>query len=247
MHLRWVELKFPKADQVISLEEIKNSFLVGNQVKLEYVKHYDREKEIPETIYLVYKIPYVEHTLFDAFTGAKLNHSGDAIKDRTTPEYTDVKGHWAEEDIMLLNQYRLLPFADSEFKPDQAITQAELMQILVKLDNPWYDQPGIDTVYQHSARRSLIKQEDKAPNGPVLREGLAFMLVRILGYEDVSKLDIFKLEFKDAHKISADSRGSVAIISGFGFMKGDPEGNIMPDKKTTRAEAVSVLARMLRR
>ncbi|MDW7674245.1 MAG: S-layer homology domain-containing protein [Bacillota bacterium] len=246
MSLRWIEQTFPKANDVIARDEIIEQFLTDNKVELEYVRQYDHNLGKLDNIYLVYRIPQIKSNLIDAGTGANLNHNGDVITERETVQYTDISGHWAEEDIKLLSEYKLLDFDGNEFKPNQAITQGELIKIFTRLQNPWLDEPRIDPIYQMAVRNGIIMQAEKAPDSTVAREDMALMLVRFLGYEEISKLDIFKLDFADVAEISKDKLGAVAIVDGFGFITGDDAGNFMPAKETTRAEAATILARMLR-
>jgi hypothetical protein len=49
-------------------------------------------------------------------------------------EFTDVRGHWAENDIAVLNKHDIVRgYQDGNFKPDATITREEMVTILMRL------------------------------------------------------------------------------------------------------------------
>ena len=249
MSLRWIEgLEFPKATNLKNKEQVINSFLQDNPVELQYTRVFNQEQGRFENIYLVYRIAQLRYMLVDAVTGQGLNFNGEPIQDQTGNQYNDIDKHWAREDINLLNKYNLLrDFAGPSFKPDAPITGEEVLKILTRIKQPWIDQPHIEPI---AIIRALDMDEanyQQGVKGKLTRGQMSVMLVDFLGYSEVSQLNIFKLDFADANKIVANEQGAVAIVHGLGLITKDIKGNINPQKEVTRGEAVTIIARLLRR
>jgi len=76
----------------------------------------------------------------------------------------------------------------------------------------------------------IVKAGEKSPEVPITREEAAKFAVRMIGLERAAEIKgIYKLNFKDADKISPELEGYVAIANGVGLLKDygeiiDPKG-----------------------
>ena len=175
------------------------------------------------------------YTELDALTGVKINPYGyDAPKAYT---YNDIDGHWAEEMIKAVAQAGAgLP--GTEFMPDAEITQEELLRMLTAVN---YHSIYADTEELYESARDIITEAEKAPNSTVLREDAFVYMVRMMGFGKLAAIsDIFAPGFNDGTDVSPEKTGSLAILRGYGIVKGDA-GAVRPKSTLTRAEAASLI------
>ena len=175
------------------------------------------------------------YTELDALTGDKINPYGyDAPKAYT---YNDIDGHWAEEMIKAVAQAGAgLP--GTEFMPDAEITQEELLRMLTAVN---YHSIYADTEELYESARDIITEAEKAPNSTVLREDAFVYMVRMMGFGKLAAIsDIFAPGFNDGTDVSPEKTGSLAILRGYGIVKGDA-GAVRPKSTLTRAEAASLI------
>lgn len=58
----------------------------------------------------------------------------EEVKAKLKDELWDIKGHWAEKDIMYLYEKGIITgYEDKSFKPDKAITKAEVASMIAKI------------------------------------------------------------------------------------------------------------------
>ncbi|MED5017977.1 InlB B-repeat-containing protein [Paenibacillus chibensis] len=136
------------------------------------------------------------HSITRAEMAAILSRVAEGVPAGPGIHYPDVSGkHWAYDSIKNAGQNGLMNgYPDGSFKPEGAITRAELAAILAR----W-----------------MKLSETESP-----------------GYTDVS-----------GHWAEM----SIAQVSQAGYMMGYPNGSFMPDSALTRAEAVAVINRVLKR
>lgn len=226
--LHWADVDFPAAEKIVELESMKAKFINDSGVKLTYVKE-PKSYQRSEKVYLVYGFDKWKTTMFDAYIGTGLDHGGKPLQSSEDVVYTDIKGHWAEADIKLLQQLNILPIEGPQFKPEEPITEDQLMKMLTKINQPW-----------------LEKLEDRGSHKEVSREELAVILVKFVNYYPVSQLDIFKLPLTDKEEISREGMGAVAITTGFNWLSVNESGAFEPKRIVTRAEAATVVVRLLK-
>lgn len=242
--IRFLDQKFPAADKVIDKNQFTQDFLEKNPLELVYVR--DGEKNLR----LVYKLPSLKSYRFDAHNGAMLDWNGQPIKETKIPDIVDISGHWAESAINTLNQLDLLRVVDNHYRPDAAITQAEVIKMLAKANNraltdkaeeQWYE-----PYYQWAVSTKLILEEEINPTATVTREELAKFLIRDLLWDKIATLNIYKLEgFQDATEISEGYLGYVAIAHGLGLLTGEGS-HWKPQAMVKKGEACIALVRYLK-
>ena len=161
----------------------------------------------------------------------------------------------------------------SSFAPDQPLTRAEAAVALVraldlKKDRRSSNQISFSDVSEHwakdeieiAAQHGIItgRNDDTfAPNDPVSREEMSVMLDRLFSINNrnnilASRSSTFasesnmKVSYKDVNKdICNWSYDSIIRMSQQGIITGSPDGYFKPKDKITRAEAATLLYRLL--
>lgn len=184
----------------------------------------------------------------------------------TTPvpvEFSDMKGHWAQDYVEKLAAAGIVAGVSPErFEPNRQITRAEFAALLVRaLDisgsgqlkgrfedvtaGAWYF-----TTVNAAADAGLVNGVSATrfePNQAITREQLTVMIARamtiqgktIIGSED--QLNIFQ----DQKQISAWAKKGVATTVAAGMVQGRPDGTFAPLANATRAEAATLIYNLL--
>lgn len=180
-------------------------------------------------------------------------------------EYTfgDLADHWSRGDVEVLAARGIVTGdPDGSFRPNGKVTRAEFVKLLLPLfagagagadrvsSAPFADVPQ-DAWYAEAVERAaaagIVQGADGTfrPTDPVTREEMAVMLDRALGIV-TDDLDPEKLlgVFADGTKVSGWARMQVAYAVKAGLLKGSG-GRLNPGATATRAEAATVLLRVL--
>lgn len=173
------------------------------------------------------------------------------------PELKDISGNWAAANIKkLVALGAITGYPDHTFRPNADITRAEFVTVLVKaLDLTPKTVPAFadtestwEQVYVSTAAAyGLVSGYDPitfGPNDPITREQMAAMIVGAA--KPVPSAASGKISFSDASKIDSWALSDVATAVKDGLMDGYPDGSFKPQGYATRAEAVTVIARILK-
>lgn len=230
------DIEFPSADSVISVEDAGKRLFEQVGYDVWYIPTYEDDK--PAKALAVYDTDSYDLTL-DAFSG-ELKYKRDSEK---VGEYTDIENHYAKNAIEALARFGI-GFADSEFKPDINITQADFVTLLNAAFNDYgpiviYKGISYNDIYDDAIADGIVKEDEYSPDADVTRDLAAKMMVRALGFEEVATLNgIYVPIFAD---VSADSVGFTSILCAMGVIKGDENGNFNPSGTVTRADAAIML------
>ncbi|NQS75374.1 MAG: S-layer homology domain-containing protein [Peptococcaceae bacterium] len=259
-NMTWWDVKFPGQEGVMSRQEAADKYLQASPLDAAYQRHwigqpYSKGEEIKP--YLVYYTTGQNFTMLDAFTGQLLDFSGNpVVPSPREQKFTDLDSHPAREAVELLARSGIVTTTDGMFRPDDAVSQAELITMLVKSsawmpapvyrqsdtgEEPWYQQ-----YYKMAVRLGIIQAgENPDPDQPVNREVLARLTIHTMNLYRVAVLgDIYKLDFPDAGDITEHLRGHVALAAGLGLIE-PVNGQLKPKTVVTRGEAAQSLVRML--
>lgn len=177
----------------------------------------------------------------------------EAVKNKT---FADLNGvEWAREAIeYLYNNDIVSGKSDDEFAPQDNITRAEFVKIIVlALDlplskgdfftdvpsNSWYA-PYVYAAYD----AGLVSGDEENrfnPNDNITRQDMAVILYR--AYKLVATYDV--LNFADANSISGYARMAVAYFAQTGIINGMDNNNFVPFGNATRAQAAVMIFRSL--
>ena len=167
---------------------------------------------------------------------------------------TDISGHWAEANIKeLIALGAIGGYPDGTFKPDNSITRAEFVSILVKAFelesqsekyfadtvNHWAAK-AISTAAYHGIINGYGDNEFR-PDEYITREQMAMMIMQAAKLAPV----IEEIAFTDNSRISPWARESLATAVKNGIINGYPNNTVCPQGNATRAEAVTVIVNAL--
>ncbi|WP_036672680.1 RCC1 domain-containing protein [Paenibacillus sp. HGF5] len=188
---------------------------------------------------------------------------GDDGERIETLEFSDVKGHWAEDAIMkAVKSAKISGYPDKTFRPNAYITRAEFVVLLNRWFGPfasveadrsdtseyWPDwsKDAISDAMQAGILKGY-KDGTIRPNQSVTRGELAVMLQRAmklagapLPVEGNSSLSAYN----DHALVPAWSREAMMELSARGLIQGDSQSNLRPGNPATRAETVVLLTRL---
>jgi S-layer family protein len=168
--------------------------------------------------------------------------------------FTDITGHWAEDNIKkIIASGSINGYPDGTFKPDNNITRAEFITVLVKAFNMKSTSEGkFEDARNHWAKDFINSALDNkiiqgysdslfGPNELITREQMAVMVVNAL------KLEVkeYEISFDDKDQISDWAIKYVATSVNEKLLVGYPDNTFRPKSSATRAEAVTVILNAL--
>lgn len=179
--------------------------------------------------------------------------------------FADVKNHWAKTDVELLATKGIIKgTAPNTFSPENQMTRAEFVTVLVRalglkeISTEAFSDVSLDAWYNGAigayAKQCLKEQEQQGefrPNAAITREEAADAIARVTqaaGIENTLTLEEgeeYLSRFPDTFLCGIPYRLALAYNVQQGFLKGDEAGRLNPQGQLTRAEAVTVLSRML--
>ena len=183
--------------------------------------------------------------------------------------FHDTYQHWANKCIEEMAAIGLLTgYPDGSFKPDQKLTQAEALSLVMRIAA---EEAGI-TIREDAAENEDEKVEnddqskvadipkwvradaDKAAKKGIIklnrfhsavqasRAQTAVMIAKALELEPV---DTSNIPFKDGILISPEDVGYILALYEEGIISGHPNGNFNPNSAITRAEMAAILQKLL--
>ncbi|MBB6729438.1 S-layer homology domain-containing protein [Cohnella zeiphila] len=175
--------------------------------------------------------------------------------------FDDLQGHWAKADAETLAS-KWIVFGESahSFNPDRSVTRAEFAELLVRSlgllesngspfsdvpSNAWYA-GAVNAAKQYGLIQGASDGAFR-PGEPVTREEAAVMIANAFkagGKEFTSTAGPLS-SFQDGIDIAAWAEGAVGQLAEAKLIQGTPDGRFEPKKATTRAEAASLVKRML--
>ncbi|MEK4330578.1 S-layer homology domain-containing protein [Paenibacillus sp. FSL R7-0312] len=176
----------------------------------------------------------------------------------TQPAFKDVEKHWAKESIITAAQRKLVNgYADGTFRPDGAVTRSEFAVILGRALQVNLSQSGLSFTdegiiqpwakpYVAAAVKSgwITGYTDQSfrPGGKITRLEMITMIARALEWKTDSKA---KAAFADADLIPSWGQPYAAAAYEAGLVEGQGNNRLAPNDQATRAEAVTLILRLL--
>lgn len=177
------------------------------------------------------------------------------IKPEENAGFSDVAGHWAENDINRLAANNVISgYDDKTFRPDGNVTRAELTVMLEKIiggsnaaesavfkdveSGKWYAQ----AVARMAAKGFILGADGYFyPDNPITRQDLAVILSRVM---EKSAEEITEFGFSDSEYISDYAKTAVSQLAASGILSGYEDKSFRPLQNVTRAEAAALLCRV---
>jgi len=177
--------------------------------------------------------------------------------------FEDIQAHWAKDYIEdLAGKSIVKGMSETMFQPDAQLTRAQFLTMLaaaskddVKNVQPseFADVPSTEWYYNYvnwGVAKGIVKGMDEitfAPNSNITREQMAIMLKNYATLADIKLSSEGNTAFTDSELISPWALEAVREITSGSVMSGRPEGNFDPQGLATRAEAATVLYKMLKK
>ncbi|BAU29821.1 putative repeat protein (TIGR02543 family) [Aneurinibacillus soli] len=177
---------------------------------------------------------------------------------KPTINFSDISGHWSEANIkQAVSSGIVSGYPDGTFKPNSTVTRAEFAVMLMNTLKPqgegavltFTDTAKIDAWAQKAVAQAVQAgiingYEDGTfrPDAEITRPEMAAMIANTLGQS--IKADT-ATGFADDKDIPTWAKGAVAAMKKLGIIEGKGTNEFAPGDKTTRAEAVTVLLKML--
>ncbi len=147
--------------------------------------------------------------------------------------FTDVVGHWAENDINeVLKLKGIKGYSDGTFRPNSAITLDEFITLL-------------------TAAFKLTKDDVAAifPEGgssqPFMRKDAALYIMRLLGLKDVKLAQNTAEPFTDLEGVSTDAANAIGTLQGARLVNGIGGNQFAPNSNATRGEIAILVNRII--
>lgn len=182
--------------------------------------------------------------------------------------FSDIQKHWGKDVIEVLASRHILSGVDNDrFQPERNVTRAEFAAMMLRalqLDleqhpipfqdvssTAWYNQV-VRTAYHYG----LMKGDGTRfrPNDPITREEMAVVLVnitrafdtKILGQKINTDPSVIKYpSFADSAQISSWAQEAVAQAQAQGWISGIGQNKFAPKQNTKRAEAATVIYKLV--
>lgn len=192
------------------------------------------------------------------------------ISPASAKDFTDTKGHWAQEAIDEITDLGFfLGSSDTTFSPDNIMTRAMFVTVLSRVA-VWLDLPveygnaaaladvSPDAYYADAvawaSEKGIVQGNENGlfhPNAAITRQQMCTILVRFLSEYagiDLSGYDADISVFLDADDISSYAVQSVAVCYAAGLIVGTPvEGGVkfQPAASSNRATVATILWRFV--
>lgn len=164
--------------------------------------------------------------------------------------YNDLTGHWAKEKIETLAQYGV-GYAGDEFRPGKALTQLDLIALLMSTQGYLYqpdEEDSADYLYERAYSMGLLTKEERDDDALLTRAQTVKLILGAAGYGPIAQLEgIFRTNFSDDAGIPAEYYGYAALAQGLGVVSGAPGSKFLPNNGATRAEAAVMLYNLMSR
>lgn len=167
---------------------------------------------------------------------------------------TDIDGHWAQETIMrLVDLGAISGYTDGTFRPDNRITRAEYVMVLLKA---FQIEGKGETLFTDTKShwageyialavdRGLAAGYDGGTFGPddiITREQMAVMVAKAANLAPPRD----RISFADGDNISPGAVDGVAAAVEKGIIVGYPDNTFRPRDGASRAEAVTIIVNAL--
>ncbi len=213
---------FPSPEKVISHSDACRVYFENvTYAPLHIMQITKPEYTMPNTTALVYA---AEDTgvIIDAFRGQRINSDGTAYaKQEKWTKYTDVKGHYAEKEIMALHRFGI-GFKSENFNPDREISQKEFIEFA--------NQGFGNTLSIHNLH---------SPAANILtRIEAARLICCALGLEKFGEIEkIYACPFKDID----EGKGYATLLWGLDIVKGTTKDTFSPNTGLTRGQAAILI------
>lgn len=219
-------------------------------------------KRTAKLVYRANAIATEQPYFLDAVTGEWRSHRSGKVMDLHRQNPSDLEGHPAAKELLLMYEYDALSLIDGKIMPEKEITRGEMIEMLIISLNNGRNYPvfsaerkaSFSDVPQNSRYFSVVenavdygllerKSGNLRPDEPITREELAAMIVRALGYHSLADYsDMFRSDLTDI--ANTKERGAIIIATTLGIIPTDKQ-QFQPQATVSRADAAIAFSRFL--
>lgn len=167
--------------------------------------------------------------------------------------FTDDKGHWAQGDIEGLRKDNIASgYEDNTFRPDEHISRAEFVAMIVKACNPsakadiskYTDIPADAWYYDYFAKAVAMgivqgySDTTMQPEATISRQEAMVVLARLLKLDPVAPSGD---TFIDEKEVAGWAAEYVQALVSAGYVNGYEDGSVRPANLLTRAECAKLI------
>jgi len=167
-------------------------------------------------------------------------------------EFTDIDGHWAQDEIVKWSNNGLINGYEGKFNPNNTITRGEMAVIIDRLfdyqlsaENSFSDLPDdwyTDAILKNNEKGIILGYEGQArPLDKVTRQEAIVMLGKAFDVRLVDRPSTFT----DAVTIGSWAMPYANAMQDAGYISGKPDGGFYPTEDITRAEIVAIVDRIV--
>ncbi|WP_375105294.1 cadherin-like beta sandwich domain-containing protein [Paenibacillus sp. RS8] len=172
--------------------------------------------------------------------------------------FSDITGHWAASEIIKAAQSGIVNgYVNGMFKPNGVVTREEFVVMLMKALKPQIDAEKLkftDSVkigiwaqqaVEQAVQLGIVKGYSDGsfhPDAEITRTEMAVMIVKALA---LKVEDSAVTSFVDDARIPNWAKGQVAALKNLSLVSGKGNNEFAPNDKATRAEAVTILMKMI--
>ena len=185
--------------------------------------------------------------------------------------YTDLKDHWAKEDMEdLVKRGFLSGYSDQTMKPNKNMTAGELLVMLSR----FYPLTEVQSEKLRADYEKTVEQYIPAKfswakdsigiclaagiisetelklmdlSSEIEKQQLAVLLIRAMQLTDAAEqLKDAQLDYVDANQILSSCRGSVSKLAELEIVKGDAKNQFAPTTKVSRAVIAAMVSRAIK-
>ncbi|WP_334076222.1 S-layer homology domain-containing protein [Paenibacillus sp. A14] len=181
-------------------------------------------------------------------------------------KFSDMNGHWAYDDVELMaNKLILQGVTPEKFDPNRPITRSEFVALIVRglgLQEDSESEPFSDVTANDwhagsigaAIKAGLVQGNENSeflPNAPITREEIALIAEKALEYvkgtgEREGSNAPYLPAYKDEGTVSLCAKSAMNQAINQGLIQGKSTDTLAPKEHATRAEAASVIKRLLR-
>ncbi len=183
-------------------------------------------------------------------------YSGETTNPSISNPFTDMAGHWAAADVLAMNKAGIVSgVSDTLFDPDRNITRAEFAAIIaraLKLSDKTADYKDVNGEWfapyvGACSEAGIISGYDGyfRPNDNITRQEMAVIIVNAYSYLEGKGANGGIDKFTDKAKIADWAKAAVDTASSVGLISGMGDGTFAPNANATRAQAASIVRRLL--
>ncbi|OAB40253.1 S-layer homology domain-containing protein [Paenibacillus antarcticus] len=176
----------------------------------------------------------------------------------TELKFSDIDGHWSQANIeKAVNSGIINGYTNGTFKPNNTVTRAEFAVMLMNVLNPQGN--GAELTFTDTAEIGTWAKKATAlavqsgiikgygdgtfnPGAGINRSEMAMMIANALG-QPIDEVTV--TGFVDDKAIPKWAKNAVAAMKKLGIITGKGLNKFAPDDHSTRAEAVTVLLKMM--